>query len=141
MPVFIIIQAVNDMNEVKTIGKKEEKEMQLELTLEILGIIFAFIPFLDELTPEIEGLDLVLSAVDVAGNVALGIQSIIADPESAPMEILGLLTAGGTRDEDEFASMANTRRGISDNDIAKIGTSFKTLDKDLQNIVSKVCKA
>jgi len=141
MPVFLITQAISDMNEVKTVGEKEEKELQVQLTLEILGIIFALIPFLGELTPEIEGLDLVLSVVDAAGNTALAIQGIVADPMSAPMEIFGLLTAGGTRDEDEFSEMSATRKGISEDDIGKIGTTFQKLDGQLQSIVSKVCKA
>jgi glucan 1,3-beta-glucosidase len=38
------------MNEVKTVDEKEEKELKEQLTWEILGIIFTFIPFLDELT-------------------------------------------------------------------------------------------
>ncbi|KAE9377716.1 glycoside hydrolase family 55 protein [Stipitochalara longipes BDJ] len=139
MPVFLIVQAINDMNEVKTIGKKEEKEMAEQLTLEILGIIFAFIPFLDELTPEIEGLDAVLQIVDAAGNTALAIQGIVQDPESAPMEILGLLTAGGAKDEEDVASLANTRRGIAGDDIAKIGKTFKSLDDKLQGL-AKACK-
>ncbi|CAM6003085.1 unnamed protein product [Sphagnum balticum] len=129
------------MNEVKTVGEKEEKELKQQLTWEILGIIFAFIPFLNELTPEIEGLDLVLSFIDVGANTALGIQDIVANPESAPMEIFGLLTAGGARDEDDFASMAATRRDITEDDIGKIGTTFKKLDTKLQGIITKACKA
>ncbi len=140
MPIFMITQAISNMNEVNTVGEKEEKELK-QLTWEILGIIFAFIPFLNELTPEIEGLDLVLSFINVGANIALGIQDIVANPESAPMEIFGLLTAGGVRDEDEFASMAATRRDITDDDIGKIGTTFKKLDTELQGIITKACKA
>ncbi|KUJ15980.1 pectin lyase-like protein [Mollisia scopiformis] len=142
MPVFLIVQAISDMNEVKTVGQQEEKELKQQLTWEILGIIFAFIPFLDDLTPEIEGLDLVLSFVDAGANTALAIADIVANPMSAPMEIFGLLTGGGVRDEDDFASMAATRKEeVTEADIGKIGTTFEKLDTALQSLITKGCKA
>ena len=103
----------------------------MQFTLKILSIVFAFIPFLGELTPKIEGLDLVLSFVDVRVNTALAIQDIVSSPESAPMGDFGLLTVAGTRDEDDFAEMAATQRDISEDDIGKIGTTFKKLDDEL----------
>ncbi|KAI9742739.1 MAG: hypothetical protein M1818_003468 [Claussenomyces sp. TS43310] len=139
MPVFMIVQAVNDMAEVKAVGEQEEKEKKIALILEILGIVFAFIPFLDDITPEIDILDGVLEIVSTGGNAALAIQGIIADPESAPMEILSALTGGGTREEGDYASMAVTRRGIDTEDLTKIGTSFQSIDADFQNIIKLDC--
>ena len=42
------------MANVKAVGEKEEAAKKKALILEVLGIVFAFIPFLDDLTPEIE---------------------------------------------------------------------------------------
>jgi hypothetical protein len=119
------------MAQVKAIGEDEAREKKKNLILEILGILFAFIPFVDVLLPEVEGLEAIIAIVDVAGNAALTIQDIVAHPLSAPMDILGLLTLGGTRYEDDFASMAAKRRGISASDLTKIGTGFKAVDDKL----------
>jgi glucan 1,3-beta-glucosidase len=140
MPVFLIVQAIQSMAEVKEVGEKEAAEKKTALILEILGIVFAFIPFLDDLTPAIEGLDGVLGIIAAAGNTALAIQGIIADPSSAPMEILGALTAGGARDAKEFEEMAAARRAISSNDLTKIGATFEKMDSDFQAIIKRDCK-
>jgi len=50
MPIYEKMKCRKHMTEVKMVGEKEEKELKEELTWEILGIIFTFIPFLDELT-------------------------------------------------------------------------------------------
>jgi len=76
----MIVQQYNNMAEVKTVSKAKAKELKIQLTLEILGTVFAFIPFLENFTPKIEGLDAILQIVDVANNTALAIQGIISDP-------------------------------------------------------------
>jgi glucan 1,3-beta-glucosidase len=140
MPVFLIVQAIQSMAEVKEVGDKEAAEKKRALILEILGIVFALIPFLDDLTPAIEGLDGVLGSIAAAGNAASAIQGIIADPSSAPMEILGALTAGGVRDEEDFADMAAARRAISSDDLTKIGATFEKMDSDFHAIIKRDCK-
>jgi glucan 1,3-beta-glucosidase len=56
MPVFLLVQAVQAMQSAKEQAEAEKKEEDTDLILEILGIVFAFIPFLDDITPAIEGL-------------------------------------------------------------------------------------
>lgn len=56
MPVFLMVQAVQSMQSAKQQAEEEKKEEDTALILEILGIVFAFIPFLDDITPAIEGL-------------------------------------------------------------------------------------
>ena len=139
MPVFMIWQAVNAMANAKSLGQAQAKADKVKLILEILGIVFIFVPFLDDIAPEVEALDGVLNTVAALGNVALSIQAIVADPISAPMELLGLLTAGGTKDEEDFAKMAETRRGIPDDDLGKIGTFFQDTDHEFQDIIELPC--
>jgi glucan 1,3-beta-glucosidase len=140
MPVMLLVQAVQDMGQVKQIGQKEQKYLKIQLTLEILGIIFAIIPFLDELTPEIAGVSAVIRFVDVAGNTGLAVQGIVANPESAGLEILGALGGVGFRNEDDFATLAAARRDITEESLAKVGTSFKKLEDGLQGVV-RTCRA
>jgi len=136
----MITQAVNSMPEVKDIGADATKEAKIALALEILGIVFAFIPFVDEVTPEflpiVEG---TFDFLTIGGNVGLEVQSIISNPTSAPMDILGALIGAGVRDEEDFASMAATRREISVDDLAKIGTTFEELDSNFQAIIKHDC--
>ncbi|SPQ22989.1 a8ef266c-8802-41e8-87ee-6caa1a908fce [Thermothielavioides terrestris] len=137
MPVFMIQQALESMAHVKAIGEEQAKRDKINLILEILGIVFIFVPFLDDVLPEVEALDGIWGLVAAAGNVGLTIQAIIADPESAPVQLLGLLTAGGSRSEEDFAEMAASRRDIGGDVISKIGKTFQDLDNDFQGVVSR----
>jgi glucan 1,3-beta-glucosidase len=140
MPVFMIQNAIASMATVKEIGDQEAAEKKRDLILEILGVVFIFIPFLDDLTPELEALDGVFQTVAAAGNVALGIQSIVSNPASAPMEILGLLGGAGVRTEDEFASMAAARRSLSEDDLESLGSDFEKSDTELQKSIRPSCR-
>ncbi|PTB38652.1 hypothetical protein M441DRAFT_49043 [Trichoderma asperellum CBS 433.97] len=140
MPVFMIQQAINSMANAKSLGQQQEKRDRINLILEILGVVFIFVPFLDDITPELEVFDGIFSTVAAAGNVVLTIQAIIADPTSAPMQLLGLLTAGGTRDEGDSTKMASTRRGISEDDLGKIGSFYKEADDDFQDVIRQSCR-
>ncbi|KAK6223391.1 hypothetical protein LQW54_000509 [Pestalotiopsis sp. IQ-011] len=141
MPVFLMVQAVQSMQSAKQQAEEEEEEEDTALILEILGIVFAFIPFLDDITPAIEGLDVAIEILNVAGNSALAIQGIIADPESAPMEILGALGGGVEKNEDDIATLAAARRSqVSADDIKKIGAKFEDLDTKMQSMIKgKAC--
>ncbi|KAJ4361597.1 hypothetical protein N0V95_001758 [Ascochyta clinopodiicola] len=144
MPVFMVDQAVQSMSVAKSMGQKEKKEEKIKLIFEILGAVFAFIPFLDEIAPEIEVVDVIMTgvvAVADAGNVALTIASIVQDPSSAPMEILGLLTGGAGRNRDDVASIAGRKRALKDTDVAKIGSNFKKENDEFEATVKPKCKS
>jgi glucan 1,3-beta-glucosidase len=138
-PVFLIIQAVAAIIVVKGITGTRAKEAKSALIIEILSIVFAFIRFLNDITPATEGFDAVLGMISATGDAALGIQGILAQPLYTPMQIMGLLTAGGTRDEADFAVMAASRRVIDDEDLTKIETIFGALDKDFRGIIKYNC--
>ncbi len=80
LPVFMIQQAVNSMATVKNLGEQQAKEDKIRLILEILGIVFAFLPFVDEFTPALGVLDGVFETVSLVGNVALDIQKCYHGP-------------------------------------------------------------
>ena len=75
------------------------------------------------------------------GNVGLAIQGIIAEPDEAPMELLGALSGGVSKDEDDVADLAAARESLAEDDIAKLGDSFVSLDNKLQSIVKGSCAA
>ncbi|KAI1295256.1 exo-1,3-beta-D-glucanase [Xylaria venustula] len=144
MPVFLIVQAVQAMQADKEEAEKEKKQEEAEkekkqeeeeLIIEILSIIFAFIPFLEEIAPALDSLDVAIEVLDIAGNAGLTIQSIVADPSSAPFEILGALAGGIFKDDDAIGRLAAARRAISSNDLSKIGAKFEALDAQMQRLI------
>ncbi|KAJ5211430.1 exo-1-3-beta-D-glucanase [Penicillium cinerascens] len=140
LPVFMLQQAVTSMANVKEIGKKQAKKDKIKLILEILGIAFAFVPFLDDISPELEILDGVFETVAAAGNVALSIQSIISDPASAPMVLLDLVAGGGLRDDENFAKAAAARRALTADDLESIGKDFKAEDDKFEDLTKITCE-
>ncbi|GIJ86242.1 hypothetical protein Asppvi_005128 [Aspergillus pseudoviridinutans] len=140
LPVFMLQQAIASMASVKAIGQKQAKEDKIKLALEILGIAFAFVPFLDELTPEVELLDGAFETVAAAGNVALGIQSIVSDPSSAPMVLLDLIAGGGLRDESDFTKAAAARRAVTEDDLESIGKDFKAEQDKFDGLTEPKCR-
>jgi hypothetical protein len=140
MPIFMIQQAIDSMATVKSIGEKEAKEKKIQLILEILGIAFIFIPFLDDLAPELEALDGVFNTISTIGNVGLGIESIVSDPSSAPMALLGLLAGGKLRSDKDFEAAAAARRALTDDDLEKIGSNFQETDSKFQNTIKPSCR-
>ncbi|RFU28181.1 hypothetical protein B7463_g8175, partial [Scytalidium lignicola] len=139
MPVFMISQALEAMTTVKQIGEKEKKAKKIALILEILGIIFAFIPLLDEIAPSLEIADGAFEIVSATGNVALAIQGIVADPASAPMQILSALTLGKGKTTDDFASLAAAKRAISADDLSEIGKDFKASEDEMEATLKQTC--
>lgn len=140
MPIFMIQQAVDSMATVKSIGEKEAREKKIQLILEILGIAFAFIPFLDDLAPELEALDGVFNTISTIGNLGLGIESIVSDPSSAPMALLGLLAGGKLRSDKDFEAAAAARRSLTDDDLENIGSKFQETDSKFQNTIKPSCR-
>ncbi|KAG4440017.1 hypothetical protein IFR05_004531 [Cadophora sp. M221] len=64
-----------------------------------------------------------------AENIGLAIEGIVANPASAPMEILNALTFGRSKTTEEYAGLASAERALTSDDLSDIGTAFKD-DKD-----------
>jgi glucan 1,3-beta-glucosidase len=139
MPVFMISQAVAAMNSVKDIAEKQKKEDQLKLILLILGIIFSFIPFLDEAGLSLGLADGVFEITPAAGNVGLAIQGIVADSSSAPMEIPSALTLGKSKTTEDYAGLDSAERALTDDDLTAIGTDFKADEDKLGTTLKRGC--
>lgn len=139
MPVFMLSQAVDAMNSVKDIAKQQKKEDQLKLIILILGTVFSFISFLDEVGPSLGIADGAFEIASAAGNVGLAIRGIVADPSSAPMEILSALTLGKTSGTKDFAALAAAKRALSDSDLGSVGKDFKAAEDKLGMTLKRGC--
>lgn len=78
------------------------------------------------------------------GNAALAIYDTVNDPKSAVINILGMLVGVGAiakveRSGKGLGDVAKVRRGMSEADIAGLGSVFKNSDDKLQAII-KVCR-
>lgn len=139
LPVFMLSQAIDNMNSVKDIAEQEKKEDQIKLVVLILGIIFSFIPFLDEVGPAIGIANGAFEMAAAAGNIGLAIQGIVANPSSAPMEVLSALTLGKAKTTDDFAALAAAKRAITEDDLSSIGATVKTDEDDMGNTLERGC--
>lgn len=139
MPVFMISQALQAMGTVKSIGEQAKKDKMIALIVEILGIIFAFIPFLDEVGPALGIADGAFEIVSAAGNVALAIQGIISVPSSAPMENLSAVTLGKMKTTKDFADLAAAKRLVTADDLSSIGATFKSNEDKMEETLKHSC--
>ncbi|KAJ0379859.1 hypothetical protein COL26b_002012 [Colletotrichum chrysophilum] len=143
IPVSLAQQAVESMAQVAVIGEEAAEEEKKELILTILSVVFLVIPFAGEvLGPELDATILtfgrIIDLIGAGGNTALAFYDIAKEPTSAPMEMLGLLMAGGLgRDSSEMGKLAKARRDMTEVDLGKIGTIFKKNDDVIQNIIHK----
>jgi chitinase len=78
------------------------------------------------------------------GNAALAIYDTVSNPESAVINILGMLLGIGAiakveRTGKGIGDVAKLRRGMTADNVAALGSIFKTNDDKLQSII-KVCR-
>ncbi|THY23807.1 glycoside hydrolase [Aureobasidium pullulans] len=152
-PVFMLMQAVDGMAEAKALGAKEEKEEEEEekrrknFILLIISVVFMFVPFVGEELALAAGLATLGRTIAIAGelgNAALATYDTVQDPESAVVNILGMLVGVGAiakveRSGENIGEVAKLRRGMTAEDVAGLGSVFKNSDDMLQKII-KVCR-
>lgn len=99
-----------------------------------------FIPFLDELTPELLIFEGLATGIGFLGDTALAIKDIVDHPENAFMDVVGIVTdAAFLRTTKGYKDAAKIRRGMDGALIAKSGKTIKALDDKLQDILGKAC--
>ncbi|KAJ5097138.1 hypothetical protein N7456_007859 [Penicillium angulare] len=148
MPVALIQQAIESMAQVKKIGEAQLEADRKKLIIEVLTAVFAIVPFVGGLTADIVGLAELSTIIAIVGeisNSALGIYTIVNDPSSAPMVIFGsLLGLGGlggaaSRGERDIEQLGQLRRGMSAEDVSKLGTVFSAQTSKIKTIVKRPC--
>lgn len=135
--VFSLSAAVIAMQQIADIGEKAAADARKELIVGFLTGFLLLIPGLGELTEGTEALvqvGRVLRTLDVAGNAALDVYSVVDDPANAGMAILSFISvAKHFRNEEGFSSAAHRFRNSGDGFI-------KSLGKDVSENVGKVTK-
>lgn len=140
LPVFMMSQSIEKMEEAKEAAKKIKKEMDQHFLLEMLGVLFMFLPFLYEFAPELLLLEGMATGLAFLGNTALAIKDIVDHLENAVMDVLGIVTDGAfSRTGKGYRDVANARRGIDGDIIGNVGKTVKELDGKLQGVLKNSC--
>ncbi|RGP63235.1 killer toxin alpha beta [Fusarium longipes] len=144
MPIFMLEDASDNIREIKKIGEKEKKTKTRELVLNILSIVFAVIPFVGEAAVALGGVARIASValiIGEAGNAALSIVDIVANPQSAPFAILGMLVGaaglkgGKVSSREAFKTAAGARNALDDNAMKAFSAEFRAKDASIQKII------
>lgn len=107
---------------------------------------FQVIPIVGEELAEVAGLADLASAISMLGDIANAADAIyntVQDPNSALINVLGLLGGLGkftkaSRDGKGLGEVAAARRGMTDATVNGLGKLFKENDDKLQSVM-KVC--
>lgn len=129
MPVALVEQAVDSMEQVKKMGEKIKKEEHKNLILAILSAVLFIIPFVGEFAAASAGLASmarIIALVGEAANAGLSIYEIVDDPKSAPMAVMGMLLGAAAlpRVPASFSKMGNLMRAMKSEDVVNMGAIF-----------------
>ncbi|OAA70222.1 LysM domain-containing protein [Akanthomyces lecanii RCEF 1005] len=140
LPVFMMAQSIESMKTAKAMGQKIRKQKHDAFIQEIISIVFMFIPFIDEFTPELLFFKGMATGLGFLGGTALGIKDMIDHPENAFMDIIGIVTdAAFLRTGKGYKDAAAARRGMDGALIEKSGKTIKQLDDKMQDFLGKTC--
>lgn len=153
MPIFMLQQAVESMEQVKEIGEDQEEledSEKKEQILFVVGTVLMVVPFATEVGLAAAGLTQLARIAAFAGetiNTAFGLYEVVDSDGNPLLALMGLLMgAGGLgmagRDAAGFAKMGTKRRFISSDDVAKIGGVVKRQEDILASLrsVRGMCK-
>jgi hypothetical protein len=143
LPVLMIRQAVESMAKVMAIADKIDDEKRKALIMLFISAFLFLIPIGGEAIGAIAGLSNVGRFIGLAGEagmVAMDIYSVVEDPANAPFAIFGgILSAGAFRDATQLRGIANVRRGMKDEDLAKLGSGITDGLGKIRKVVTDAC--
>ncbi len=142
IPVLMIADAVDSMSKVETIADKIDEEKKKALILAFISAILFFIPIAGEfLGPEFAGVAAILAVISAAGDTAMGVYSIVEDPNNPLLGIISIVLAPlALTSLTKISQAANLRRGMSDGDIVKLGGKIGARMQTVQKVIGKCSK-
>lgn len=143
VPIFLLLQAVDSMDEAKEIGEDALEEEKKNLILNILSAVLFFIPFVGQYAAMALRLANVARMIMIGGfvgNAALTIQDVIENPENAAIAIMGLLSGGRVRSARDFDALGGTRRDMTKRGSSRMGETFRRHDDRLQSLLGNCRK-
>jgi hypothetical protein len=143
MPVAMVAQAIQSMDQVKVIGKTEEQAEKKRLIALILTAVLGVVPFVGEEAAALAGLVSLSRGIAIAGgiaNEAYGIYGLVQDPSSGVMSALGLLLglgsiAAATKDAAGLSKIAALRREMTTDDVAAMGATVEEQATSIQKLL------
>ncbi|KAJ5323307.1 hypothetical protein N7476_001907 [Penicillium atrosanguineum] len=155
IPIFMPMQAVENINQAKNLGtqekrgEKEEGKRKKDFILLIVSTNpnMQFVPIVGEELAAAAGLATIACSVAIAGELANGAFAgcdTVQDPKSAVVNVIEMLFGVGaiakaSRDGEGLVSIARFRRAMKAEEINGFGSTFKGSDDKLQAIL-KGCK-
>lgn len=125
IPVLMIVNAVEDMSQVEEVADKIDEEKKKALILAFISAILFFVPIAGEVlgsVAELADIASILAIVSAAGDVAMGVYSIVDDPKNPLLGIMSIILAPlALTDLAKISQAAGLRRGMSDADVVKLG--------------------
>jgi len=113
------------MAQVETVAEKIEAEKRKAMILAFLGALLFFVPIAGQVLGSVVSLaevGTIVTMVGVAGDVAMGVYTIVDDPKNAPLGIISLVLAPlSLANLPIISRAASIRRGMSDADVVKLG--------------------
>ncbi|KGO38630.1 Glycoside hydrolase, family 71 [Penicillium expansum] len=149
--VSTLSELVDRIYHVVELGRKLSDIDRKKKILKIIGGVFLALPFLGPLSglgDVIEGFDAILTLAGNAANEGYDVYTMVQDPESAPVAILGMLlgfdsgsAVGKISDESlgalKYESLAASRREMKSAEVQGVGDVFKEKMNRVNSIVSK----
>jgi hypothetical protein len=122
---------------VKDIGEKAAAEEKKDLIITIISAILFFLPFAGQaaIAANLVSLGRMIVMISAAGEAALTIQDVIANPALAPLLILDVLSRGKLKNAGDFADKATSRHALSANDLRKLGPVYKRHEDSFWRVV------
>lgn len=143
MPVFMIVEAVENMQAIETTAEAIDKAKREAIILGIIGAILFIIPVVGEVVGAAEGaatLGAIITTLGAAGDVAFNVWTIVDDPSNAPLAIFGLILAPlALSNLATITKAAQIRRGMSETTLANLGAKLSGRMGMVDKIVG-VCK-
>ncbi|KAL2862689.1 uncharacterized protein BJX67DRAFT_292234 [Aspergillus lucknowensis] len=127
IPILMVQQAVDNMEEVVDAAEEIEEQERKAIILAFLSAILLVVPFVGEVVGAVASMATIgriIALAGAAGNAAMDIYTIVDDPENAPLAIFSLVL-GGIGDLASIAQAAKIRRGMSSEDLGKLGLTGK----------------
>ncbi|KAF2108717.1 hypothetical protein BDV96DRAFT_605472 [Lophiotrema nucula] len=143
VPVFLVQNAIDGMEDAKELGEEEEEREAKDKLLLILSLVFLIVPFLGEAAAVAAGaatMARLISLIGIGANAGLALQEVIENPEMAPFAIIELLTAGRLKTPKDFGDAVKFRNIMKEADVKTLGENFVKQDSMVQKIVKSCAR-
>ncbi|KAL4869542.1 hypothetical protein BDV12DRAFT_167578 [Aspergillus spectabilis] len=138
MPIFMVMQAVDAMEDAKESSKDIKEAEEQALIMTIISVILFFDPLIGyplTVATNAARLSRMISLAGLAGEAGLAMVDIVNDPSAAPLIIMEMLFDSRLRTARQYREAADTRQQMTSESLGKLGEVFRRNDDVLQDII------